>query len=448
MGVTLQQNTWTNTGIPFTGVDHWEVIFNKSTSNYDNQYPMFYRFYNGVFEAFCQWTMPLDELTIQYTKTTDAPFSKQLIEDPQFVMMSDIYSEEEQVVGRWKDGKPLYQKTGSIIITANTSNWTLVDNLDNYDYLVSGYGTFYEINGTNRDYIPHYSGRTPEPRLCVRNDHKLYYYYNSYSGNNRTYVYDYTIQYTKTTDAPGTGPTKGNLIYLPALYSEEEREVGVWTDGKPIYQKTYITDNVTNGYQIDLSGLSIDKLIDKSGIFRRYRANSYLEQFDSIDWRTEASSLNDYGVTCKYAKSSNLMVFYVGGYSDSVITTYVTIQYTKTTDQPGSGTWTPEGQLAHHYSTSEKVVGTWIDGSTVYERTWDFGSSPISLSYNNWVSTGIDASNITKIIGFNALANGYNNISSLIEVQPASNLIQIQRIDNTGNTRSISHLTLQYTKAS
>ena len=184
-------------------------------------------------------------VTVQYTKTTDAPFSKQLIEDPQFVMMSDIYSEEEQVVGRWTDGKPLYQKTGHLIMTGNTSDWTILDNSDIYDYLVESFGTYYEINGTNKDYMPHYGGRTSEPRLCVKKDHKLYYYYNSYPGNNRTFVYDYTIQYTKTTDVPGTGPTKGNLIYLPALYSEEEREVGVWTDGKPVYEKTFTGFSVT-----------------------------------------------------------------------------------------------------------------------------------------------------------------------------------------------------------
>ena len=390
-------------------------------------------------------------MTIQYTKTTDLPFSKQLIEDPQFVMMSDYYSEDEQVVGRWTDGKPLYQKTGTITYTANTPDWTLVNNLDNYDYLVSSYGTFYEINGTNKDYIPHYGGRASEPRLCVRKDHKLYHYYNSYAGNNRTFVYDYTIQYTKTTDTPGTGPTKGNLIYLPALYSEEEREVGVWTDGKPLYQKTYITDNVTNNYQIDVSSLSIDKLIDKSGTFRRYRANSYLEQFDSIEWRTENSNLNNYGVTCKYDYGRNLLVFYISGYSDdSVITTYITIQYTKTTDAPGSATWTPEGQLAHHYSTSEKIVGTWIDGSTVYERTWDFSADPKTVAYNSWTSLGINIPNAKELLNseISSGAGGIDACGIEFELRANDNYSVYAEYNQNANLRKIKYLTLQYTKSS
>ena len=47
-----------------------------------------------------------------------------------------------------------------------------------------------------------------------------------------------------------------------------------------------------------------------------------------------------------------------------------TIRYVKTTDTPGSGTWNTDGTYAKHYSTEEKVIGTWIDGKPLYQRTF------------------------------------------------------------------------------
>ena len=45
----------------------------------------------------------------------------------------------------------------------------------------------------------------------------------------------------------------------------------------------------------------------------------------------------------------------------------ITLQYTKTTDVAGSGSWTPQGVPTHHYSTDEQVVGTYL-GETLYEK--------------------------------------------------------------------------------
>ena len=36
------------------------------------------------------------------------------------------------------------------------------------------------------------------------------------------------------------------------------------------------------------------------------------------------------------------------------------------------------------YSTNEQVVGKWIDGSTIYERTFDRHTNPLSMSAYNW----------------------------------------------------------------
>lgn len=44
------------------------------------------------------------------------------------------------------------------------------------------------------------------------------------------------------------------------------------------------------------------------------------------------------------------------------------------------------GSSGHTYSTSEQVVGTWIDGKTVYEKTIEF-QTPVRFS-NNWMNCG------------------------------------------------------------
>lgn len=341
--------------------------------------------------------------------------------DGGMVMMSDYYSEDEQVVGRWTDGKPIYQKTMSYDFTYSVNDWTLFDDSVSYENLVAAIPFMKALNSSD-DQIMLYGDAETSPRWCVKNDHKLYYYLNNARRKGIL-----TIQYTKTTDAPGTGPTKGNLIYLPALYSEEEREVGVWTDGKPLYQKTYDLGSATafpnNTWTTVISNVTIpfDEVIKCEGVQADPAAVSFDIWFDSSSNALKARSLRDGNESVRY----------------------ITVQYTKTTDQPGSGTWTPEGQLAHHFSTSEKIVGTWIDGSTVYERTWDFGSN-VTVSPNSWLDTSIERGNINRIISYNAMASDGANRS--LDVACDGTYIQI--LSMRSNNDTVRYLTLQYTKSS
>ena len=249
-----------------------------------------------------------------------------------------------------------------------------------------------------------------------------------------------TIQYTKTTDAPGTGPTKGNLIYLPALYSEEEREVGVWTDGKPLYQKTI--PNISFGTDTTYThNLGIDKYISYTG--RCYCngdgwSNTKPFPYYQINWSGYAD-IRGWG-------TNNINL--VSKWNNNVVD--LTIFYTKTTDQPGSGTWTPEGQLAHHYSTSEKIVGTWIDGSTVYERTWDFSANPKTVAYNSWTSLGINIPNAKELLS-SEISSGTYGIDACgieFELRVNDNYSVYAEYNQNANIRKIKYLTFQYTKTS
>ena len=158
--------------------------------------------------------------------------------------------------------------------------------------------------------------------------------------------------------------------YPPLIYSLQEREVGVWTDGRPLYQKSYAKtlpsahdhDN-GNSFLIDSDVSYIDKLVDSNGFI--------------YDSGGTCSALNggisnmagwSYGI---HKNANSELVLY-----GATQTTYIgggmvllTIQYTKTADTPGQGIWAGNGAMAHHYSTEEVIVGTWIDGKPLYELT-------------------------------------------------------------------------------
>ena len=178
--------------------------------------------------------------------------------------------------------------------------------------------------------------------------------------------------------------TQAFIIPSYDIYSEEEREVGVWIDGKPLYQKTLVTSSPITVTQNTWTSIGetindIDKIIvakgnsDDRGSFASYPLMAYVD--------TSASVIKV--LSCRPV--------------DAIYPRYFTFTYTKTTDTAGSGIWTPDGGLAEHYSTTERVIGTWIDGSTVYEKTQEGGVTFSAI--NTWYDTNITG--VNKVISVN-----------------------------------------------
>lgn len=167
--------------------------------------------------------------------------------------------------------------------------------------------------------------------------------------------------------------------FQPTIYSENEREIGVWTDGKPLYQKTTF---VTPGNTISMVGLSL-----KHG------------QCYSINTSGGIASVpyND-GLYTVWWMSNDAIRFATQRNND--ISQYViTYQYTKDSDSPGSGQWTPQGVPTVHYSTEEQIVGTWVDGSTMYEKTYVGTIGNYDSSIDGYlISTDIDVTTIKELI--------------------------------------------------
>ena len=237
--------------------------------------------------------------------------------------------------------------------------------------------------------------------------------------------------------------TEGRYIYLPTIYSEEERQVGVWKDGKPLYQKTFhfveTTEQSVKDY--DISSLNTENAFVVNSMFK-FGAMGGGAWFSDVWWDTAS-----YNMSVSVSIDSAKIHAICKGWNFTEL--IVTIQYTKTTDTAGSGIWTPSGEIAHHYSTDEQIVGTWIDGSTVWERTQNGG---ISISANDtWYDTVFTG--VSKVVSFNcSLLRDVEEISSVfndghIDYVVRDNMVKIKGhgfllTDNF----TLDHLTIQYTK--
>lgn len=152
--------------------------------------------------------------------------------------------------------------------------------------------------------------------------------------------------------------------FAPVIYSTEERQIGTWIDGKPLYQKTINYGDITNGStNIALTtGLTnIDKM------FIIPEASQFDNSIPAPYIHTNTNLLVGYFIE----NTNGVPVIQVRSGTDSksyLLNTIFTVQYTKTTDVPGSGRWGTDGVPTHYYSTDEKIIGTWIDGKPVYER--------------------------------------------------------------------------------
>lgn len=192
---------------------------------------------------------------------------------------------------------------------------------------------------------------------------------------------------------PKVNPT---LIISDLNYSTEEQLTGKrWINGKPIYQKTYVINAPVRGsWTVFDERTTFDNLIDDS--FRIIDNNGTSEQI----YRGMTSDGNSTRVSVsKNGSAGKGLSYYIGTgiWSNQAVTTLtavIIVQYTKTTDTASSPVAPPKVEAMHAYSTDEKVVGTWVDGKPLYEKTVYFGSGTLS----NRASVSFENMNIDKIM--------------------------------------------------
>ena len=101
----------------------------------------------------------------------------------------------------------------------------------------------------------------------------------------------------------------------------------------------------------------------------------------------------------------------------------------------------------HTYSTDEQIVGTWIDGKPLYEKTY----INLNILINNttsWFRTGIVIPDINTIVGGSGIdiSNQYWSVNVCIYTANNEVGISIATLVGASGGRVIDTLTLRYTK--
>lgn len=151
--------------------------------------------------------------------------------------------------------------------------------------------------------------------------------------------------------------SEGNAEY----YSTDEKVIGRWIDGKPLYQRTY-TDTTP---KVTTAGTYVVKNIPHniSNVDTIFIADSFVIDTASIS-RTMPYTLNNGNqIKASPGKSNIQTTSAVTDFNNC--TMVITIRYTKTTDSAS----TTIQEDPNEYSTTEKIVGKWIDGKPIYQKT-------------------------------------------------------------------------------
>ena len=271
------------------------------------------------------------------------------------------------------------------------------------------------------------------------------------------------LKYNSTTQKWENGEAGGDK-FAPIIYSLDEREVGVWTDGKPLYEKTINFTHSTSwdGHRYDVAhGIAnIDSCVDIIGRFVNADNKSVIyggvtrtngDSYSSNSNIASGLSLN----ACSFDRTNISIIMGSTFYQYNVTFDIVaTLRYTKTTDVPGSGTWGTDGVPMVHYDGNEKIVGTWF-GQTLYEKTIDCGNLPNATVG----TTPHNISNLDKIVSYDGFACTsahaiiplpYVNLSNISNYSIQMEFSDTNIIFQTNYNFSSYHayVTVQYTKSS
>lgn len=171
--------------------------------------------------------------------------------------------------------------------------------------------------------------------------------------------------------------------FAPVIYSLEERQIGTWIDGKPLYQKTFMFDQLTN--------IPSNNWFDTG-----FTLNNCLICGEATAFYMDSSTGSSYAITASIDVGINQPI-YLLNYRSAIITTHgFTIQYTKTTDIPGSGDWTTSGVPTVHIEDGiEQIIGTY-NGETLYRKRYKFTNPSAGDQMHPFDITG----NIKEIVNF------------------------------------------------
>ncbi len=230
--------------------------------------------------------------------------------------------------------------------------------------------------------------------------------------------------------------------FSPVIYSNQERQIGVWTNGKPLYQRTVHINALpsTTFVEVDYPHniANIDTICDYFGVVRWSNggvapigARVYFQNLQTGD-KLSADP-------CLQFQCTKTNITICVGQDRSSMTADINIRYTKTTDVAGSGQWGTDGAPMEHYNTTETVIGTWVDGKTLYRKCYkDINTGTAYVNKDLCNNLGIVVCTKAYCISwasnvFKNIQMGYNHVTKKISFMESSDYITTIVIEYTKN---------------
>lgn len=236
------------------------------------------------------------------------------------------------------------------------------------------------------------------------------------------------------------------------IYSTSEKMIGQWTDGKPLYQRVFsgsFPSTTTGTYASASIGTitNLDKVVSTEGFY--YINNTWV----SMPWTSGSGYMSKAKVT--QSGTTGTVTLETNNSSSAGVTGYVVVQYTKTTDSSVS-----IGEETE-YSTSEKIVGSWINGKPIYQKTITGYNLPSDIVDDTYKGVNIPyPSGIDRVISLDGTIKNPSGIqvcsingvvTNAGKGYPISAFAASSNIIVSANKASLSGfeivLTIQYTKA-
>lgn len=223
---------------------------------------------------------------------------------------------------------------------------------------------------------------------------------------------------------------QGTKIPRESIYSTTEKVVGCWTDGRPVYQKVIAitipttTDGVVaeNTYSI---GASVREFIEISAIIKTSATGAYLTLEKTWGGSTSTYTKSTFAVGCSstHGASPNKLLIQTISAQYGGSAGYAIVKYTKTTDSANSFKYGDPNE----YSTTEKIVGSWIDGKPLYQKTITYTMPTISTdgtrTVGAYTSTGTTIKTVVDIqaIAYNSSGAYYELLNRADKLEEATN---------------------------
>lgn len=259
---------------------------------------------------------------------------------------ADKYSEKERIIGSWINGKPLYQITKKYNITSLKNEFLIPFR---YEYINWSFSSVND-NVINKDYTDLNSDLTSGYQIYIdnlTNKIKIQTTEEKYLG--LCYV---TFKYTKEEDTINS--FNPNMLdrfegYNPTIYSTEECVIGMWTNGKPIYQKVLSVNGRADTIKDIVLIEKVDKLINSRA---KIGYSPSQPQYTVFDGATLDNGGFHAGLYAYYSDNDNNLLCTTASINfDGIYVDFVILQYTKTTDE--ENTFTPSMLYKDFLSDSE-----------------------------------------------------------------------------------------------